>query len=253
MRKGEYSSLILTNKAREILFDGGTVSMAFKKSVSSGAPKAAAKSAGGRIEENPELFERLRKLRTELAEQAKVPAYIIFSDATLHDICRKLPKNDVEFLYVSGVGSKKAERYGEVFTQEVKRWLSENPNVGESGELALSRRKKSQSAESFENKGGSSRRKKPMAERKLLSEIAAETAADRGLDERLVEHAIQAYLTLGGYLEQRGGELCVTPKGGVNGISMSTKCGNGGERTTVIEYRRAAQKLIDDALDEILS
>lgn len=251
IRRGDYESLILTNKAREILFDGATLSMAFKKSVSETAPKAASRSGGGTITENPELFGRLRSLRAKLAEEAKVPAYIIFTDAALHDMCAKLPKTQAEFLYVSGVGKTKAERYGAQFTEVIREWLSENPNSGESPELALSRRRRSQYA--GDGDGGERPQKiRTAVKPKQLSEIAEETAAERGLDVKLVEHAMQAYLTLNGYLEQRGGELRVTPKGGVNGIAMSTKCLDGGVRETVIEYRRAAQILIDDALDEIL-
>ena len=85
---------------------------------------------------------------------------------------------------------------------------------------------------------------------KLLSEISAEQAARLGLSPELAAHAIEAYLLLGGYLERRGGELRVTPRGGLHGIAMSTKC-ESGSRTTVIEYKAAAQRLIDEHIDEI--
>jgi superfamily II DNA helicase RecQ len=61
------------------------------------------------------LFAKLKELRTRLAQEARVPPYIIFSDASLRDMCRKRPINREQFLQVSGVGSIKLEKYGEQF------------------------------------------------------------------------------------------------------------------------------------------
>ena len=66
------------------------------------------------------LYEALRELRTAIAKKRRVPAYIIFSEATLVDICRKMPVTDEEFLRVNGVGTNKLERYGEAFMQVVR-------------------------------------------------------------------------------------------------------------------------------------
>ncbi|MEG1050099.1 MAG: helicase-related protein, partial [Oscillospiraceae bacterium] len=66
-------------------------------------------------DEDPALFEELRKLRAQLAKNQGVPAFVVFSDATLHGICTLLPKNVGEFMQVSGVGQKKAEVYGRKF------------------------------------------------------------------------------------------------------------------------------------------
>ncbi len=71
---------------------------------------------------DPELFERLRALRKRLADEAGVPPYIVFSDATLRDMCAKLPSTEDEFLDVSGVGATKLARYGEAFLQELVAW-----------------------------------------------------------------------------------------------------------------------------------
>ncbi len=61
------------------------------------------------------LYQRLANLRAELAREQQVPAYFIFSNATLADMCAKRPATAEEFLAVSGVGAKKAEAYGEQF------------------------------------------------------------------------------------------------------------------------------------------
>lgn len=69
--------------------------------------------------EQAELFEALRSLRTRLAREQQVPPYLIFNNATLEDMCRKRPTTPDELLEVSGVGTKKAERYGEAFLEVI--------------------------------------------------------------------------------------------------------------------------------------
>ena len=58
------------------------------------------------------LFEELRKLRRKFADEKGVPAYIVFSDATLRDMARKKPATKEEMLRVNGVGEAKLKRYG---------------------------------------------------------------------------------------------------------------------------------------------
>ena len=126
LRRGDFEVLILTAKARELLFEGKQLSMTFKKSTAEDKPQAAKlTSRHERIAEDPELFDKLRALRTELASEAGVPAYIIFSDAALIDMCRVKPRDMDDFLTVSGVGSVKAERYGEKFTAAIRGYLAD--------------------------------------------------------------------------------------------------------------------------------
>ena len=66
-----------------------------------------------------ELYARLASLRGELAREQGVPAYIVFSNAALVDMCAKRPSTVEELLGVSGVGAKKAERYGDVFLERI--------------------------------------------------------------------------------------------------------------------------------------
>ena len=72
---------------------------------------------------NPELFEILKKLRNKQASALGVPPYVVFSDETLWNMCDLLPKNQAEFLAVNGVGARKAERYGKIFTKEICEYL----------------------------------------------------------------------------------------------------------------------------------
>jgi len=60
-------------------------------------------------------FSQLKVLRLELAKERTVPAYVIFSDATLLDMISKRPTSREEMLEVNGVGPGKFEKYGDVF------------------------------------------------------------------------------------------------------------------------------------------
>ena len=69
------------------------------------------------------LFSKLKQLRTEIAKEEKVPAYVVFSDAALRDMCRKRPETIEKFLDVSGVGRLKAQRYGEEFCALIREYI----------------------------------------------------------------------------------------------------------------------------------
>ena len=68
------------------------------------------------------LLQALRILRSSLAAKAHVPAYVIFPDAALADMCAKKPKTVEEFLGVMGVGEVKAEKYGEAFLRVIAQY-----------------------------------------------------------------------------------------------------------------------------------
>jgi len=62
-----------------------------------------------------ELFERLRVVRRELADESGVPAYIVFGDKVLLEMVARRPATARELLQVPGVGEAKLERYGAAF------------------------------------------------------------------------------------------------------------------------------------------
>ena len=70
---------------------------------------------------DPGLFERLRALRKTLADERKVPAFVVFSDRALQDMAARKPRTRDEFLDVHGVGRKKLEEYGDSFLAEILR------------------------------------------------------------------------------------------------------------------------------------
>jgi ATP-dependent DNA helicase RecQ len=66
-----------------------------------------------------DLFESLRSLRRELAAERGVPAYLLFSDATLRDIARAKPRSAAALLSIRGVGERKLADLGQRFLDHI--------------------------------------------------------------------------------------------------------------------------------------
>lgn len=116
----EYPILRLTPKSRGVLTGSETLRMMLEipqKKKASSAKSAALSPA------DEKLLIALKELRRSLAMRQSVPAYVVFSDATLMDMCRIKPKTQDEFMEVSGVGQRKAIRYGEVFLATIAEFL----------------------------------------------------------------------------------------------------------------------------------
>lgn len=77
------------------------------------------------VEYEKELFAKLREARTRLAEEENVPAYIIFSDATLTELSTYLPQDFMELKQISGFGEIKIGKYGGIFLDIVKKYCKE--------------------------------------------------------------------------------------------------------------------------------
>lgn len=75
-------------------------------------------------EADKDLFEILRKLRKSIADEKGIPAFIVFTDATLKNMCRVKPVTADEFIMISGVGNNKLSLYGEIFTKEIRNYLN---------------------------------------------------------------------------------------------------------------------------------
>ena len=114
----DYPTLALCRKANAVLFDGEKIMMKQAKPKEPTITKSKKEKSLANI--NNDLLSELKALRRELAIEKNVPAYIIFSDATLIDMCKKLPGTLQELLDVSGVGKVKLELYGDKFLQILK-------------------------------------------------------------------------------------------------------------------------------------
>ena len=113
-----YPVLETTAKAKEVLSGHTTIIV----------PVLLEKKASGKKHAvvNENLFNELKKLRLKIAVDEGVPAFVIFSDASLRDMCMRLPKNEKEFLQVTGVGTVKLKKYGELFLEAIDRFSAAN-------------------------------------------------------------------------------------------------------------------------------
>lgn len=114
----------LTPLAKKILFEDKKVQLAIlvkEKLKSKQELKPGIEATG--------LFEMLRALRYQIATEARVPAYVVFGDATLKDMEAKLPSNESEFMEVSGVGKAKLEKYATVFLKAISEYRSSIKNA----------------------------------------------------------------------------------------------------------------------------
>lgn len=116
----KYPVLALNPNAYSLL--KGEAELYIKRLMAKEQPEA--RKSGIRIDKV--LFEKLRLLRKEIAEKKNVPPFVVFSDATLEDMCRKLPVSDEALLAVSGVGKFKLEKYGGRFIEVINQYVSEN-------------------------------------------------------------------------------------------------------------------------------
>ena len=145
MTNGDYPILVLTERSGEILYKRIPVTMRYPADMeveSKSAKKerqlqerpdtrakkgsAATRTAAGSAD--PDLYKALSDLRFELARAQNVPAFYIFSNATLEDMCAKLPRNHDEFLDVSGVGEAKLQKYGDAFLGCIAYYLDQKEN-----------------------------------------------------------------------------------------------------------------------------
>ncbi len=119
IRFRESGRLLLTPLANEVLFNGNSVQLANLTQQKIEAPIKERKPK----KPKGTLFEKLRELRAELARDANVPAYVVFSDASLKDMEDQEPKTPEEFLEISGVGQAKMEKYAPDFLKVIKAHL----------------------------------------------------------------------------------------------------------------------------------
>ena len=110
----EFGGLRLTQKGWEVLHGKEKVHVHIEQA----RVRAEPKTSTGPYD--PELFEQLRDLRRDLASQAGVPAYIIFSDRALLEMATFFPQNEAEFLNINGVGEAKLAKYGATFLQAIR-------------------------------------------------------------------------------------------------------------------------------------
>ncbi|NTV04936.1 MAG: DNA helicase RecQ [Chlorobiaceae bacterium] len=118
---GLYPTLLLLPKAVRILRHDEHIEMVrvLEKKKGQLLPKASEPY-------DQQLFELLRSLRKQIADEQGIPPYVVFSDRTLHDMSTRFPRTAESMLTVSGVGEVKLERYGRQFLRLIDRYCSDH-------------------------------------------------------------------------------------------------------------------------------
>lgn len=113
----EHRVLLLTPETGDVLFRGKKVEMYVRREEPK--PKPGRRRVLDDAVAAQDIYSALRSLRTKIAAEEGVPPYVVFSNATLEDMAMKMPRNRREFMSVSGVGEKKADKYAERFLAAV--------------------------------------------------------------------------------------------------------------------------------------
>lgn len=114
----QYSALQLTESARPVLRGEVPLQLAVPRVINLKPRAASQKSYGGNYDRK--LFAKLRKLRKSIADEANIPPYVVFSDATLLEMAELMPITAAELLNINGVGHRKLERFGAPFMSVIR-------------------------------------------------------------------------------------------------------------------------------------
>ncbi|MDI1250753.1 MAG: DNA helicase RecQ [Lacunisphaera sp.] len=124
--EGEFATLELTETGMELLRSRSPITLTKPMNL----PKAKrVVRREGDIACDEILFERLRTLRKRLADERKVPAYIVFGDTTLRQMAREYPTKVGAMEGISGLGEKKRAEFGELFAAAIAEFLETNPRI----------------------------------------------------------------------------------------------------------------------------
>lgn len=199
------------------------------------------------------LMGKLRTLRSKLANEKALPAYMVFSDATLRDMCAKLPSTEYEMLGVSGVGAKKMEQYGKMFLEVIAVHLAEN---GESVKKITAETEKSP----FEVLAEKIKDVSPSDENLPITRFVDHLIDFTGLNlkNKPIREAITSWLIKKGYLaeeedENKMNRKTVTKHSESIGILLEKKISQAGRIYDVVVYSPLAQKFIIEHFNDIIS
>lgn len=115
-----YSVLKLNARSWEVMRRQRSVSIAV---ATTSTPQAEIQEVA--VADVEMLFQRLRHLRKQLADEQSVPPYVVFADSTLRLMAQLKPQTSAEFSSISGVGSHKLNQYGDKFMAEINAYCQE--------------------------------------------------------------------------------------------------------------------------------
>ena len=116
----------ITNYGKKVLFENMKITFAAykeKEKVVKGKSKVVKEAK--QLTTDEILFNRLKLLRRKIAVEENVPAYIVFSDATLLQMANEKPRTKNELLSIQGIGMQKSESYGDEFITLIKQFTQD--------------------------------------------------------------------------------------------------------------------------------
>jgi len=117
--EGMYATISLTDAGHTWLFERRSMKLP-KPDV----PTVTSKKQKPVMEGEAALFEELRVLRKQLADERNVPPFVIFGDVSLYEMAALLPQSEESFLKITGVGKTKLEQFGGVFLRTIRAYAS---------------------------------------------------------------------------------------------------------------------------------
>ncbi len=124
---GEYPTISVTTAGREWLRSRASLTLEMRVDQATPQRQPTVERGAAIGDYDTSLFERLRALRRRLADDEGVPAFVVFSDATLRGLAAAKPTGPQAMLRVSGVGPAKLERYGETFLATIREFDAQVP------------------------------------------------------------------------------------------------------------------------------
>ena len=118
-----YSVLKLTAAAKPLLRGEQQLILARPRVKAAVPKKEVRKVSGGKLDYDESLFQALRAVRKELADEQQVPPFVIFGDATLVEMAAYLPDTEEDLLRINGVGRHKLAKYGPRFLAAIRSFL----------------------------------------------------------------------------------------------------------------------------------
>lgn len=124
----DHMHLKVTDYGNKVLFENEKIQLTTPKVIdyNKKEPRTKTKADPIPLSTQEVLFNKLKLLRRKLAVELNLPPYVIFNDATLHEMTIELPKNSDDLLAISGVGIQKLESYGRDFLEVIQAHLQES-------------------------------------------------------------------------------------------------------------------------------
>ena len=126
VRVGEFGTLAVTPRGRELLRGNVTPKLLRAAETTTRQKKRSTKLTASWEGVDRELFDDLRILRHDLAAEASVPAYVVFTDETLRELSRFRPSTVETMIRIKGVGEKRLATYGEPFLDAIRKYCEQS-------------------------------------------------------------------------------------------------------------------------------